>query len=33
MAVSHRARMPQAATATPTTRAELEDHSTELIER
>ncbi len=33
MVVSHRARMPQAATATPTTRAELEDHSTELIER
>lgn len=33
MIISHRARMPQAATATPTTASEIEDHSTELIAR
>ncbi|NLE98137.1 MAG: FtsW/RodA/SpoVE family cell cycle protein [Propionibacterium sp.] len=33
MVISHRARMPQTATATPTSRAEIEDNSTELIAR
>lgn len=33
MVISHRARMPQAATATPTTADEIDDHSTELIAR
>lgn len=33
LVISHRARLPQAATATPTTKAELDDHATELIER